>query len=84
MKKTLIGLTVGEVLLLVVVLAGYLIAIAAGLRRVSNLLARVTFGVRAIDRQTQPIGPALQDINAALGQVAGSLSAAAPDKTKTD
>lgn len=76
MKKTLISLTVAEVVALVVVLAGYLVVIAAGLRRVSNLLARVTFGVRAIDKQTQPIGPALRDINAALGQVAASLEAA--------
>ena len=76
MRRTLISLTVGEVVALVVVLAGYLIVIAAGLRRVSNLLSRVTFGVRAIDTQTQPIGPALRDINASLGQVAASLEAA--------
>ena len=84
MKKTLISLTVGEVVALVVVLAGYLIVIAAGLRRVSNLLARVTFGVRAIDKQTQPIGPALQDINSALAQVAASLEAAASGRTRAE
>ena len=84
MKKTLISLTVGEVVALVVVLAGYLIVIAAGLRRVSNLLARVTFGVRAIDKQTQPIGPALRDINAALGEVAASLEAAGSGKTRAE
>lgn len=84
MKKTLISLTVGEVVALVVVLAGYLIVIAAGLRRVSGLLARVTFGVRAIDKQTQPVGPALRDINAALGQVAASLEAAAGGRTRAE
>ena len=84
MKKTLISLTVGEVVALVVVLAGYLVVIAAGLRRVSNLLARVTFGVRAIDKQTQPIGPALRDINAALGQVAASLEAAGSDRAHAE
>ena len=84
MRKTLISLTVGEVVALVVVLAGYLIVIAAGLRRVSDLLARVTFGVRAIDKQTQPIGPALRDINAALGQVAGSLDAAASGRSRAE
>ena len=84
MKKTLISLSVGEVVALVVVLAGYLIVIAAGLRRVSELLARVTFGVRAIDKQTQPIGPALSDINAALGQVAASLEAAASGRARAE
>lgn len=76
MRKTLIALTLGEVAALVAVLAGYLLAIAAGLRRVSGLLGQVTFGVRAIETQTEPIGPALRDINAALGEVAGSLDAA--------
>lgn len=84
MKKTLISLSVGEVVALVVVLAGYLIVIAAGLRRVSDLLARVTFGVRAIDKQTEPIGPALQDINSALGQVAASLEAAASGRARAE
>ncbi|MDP9378245.1 MAG: hypothetical protein M3P40_11875 [Actinomycetota bacterium] len=84
MRKTLISLSVGEVVALVLVLAGYLIAIAAGLRRVSTLLGRVTFGVAAIDKQTQPIGPALRDINSALGQVAASLEAAAPSKTRAE
>lgn len=73
MNTVLIVLTLVEVLLLVVVLAGYLIAIAATLRKVSKTLGLVTFGVRAIDRQTEPIGPRLRDINAALEQAAGAL-----------
>ena len=60
-------------LLLVAALAGYLIAIAATLRKVSQALARVAFGVRAIERQTEPIGPRLREINEALEQVAGAL-----------
>ena len=72
-RKTLIALTLAEVGLLVGVLAGYLIAIAARLRSISSTLAQVTFGVRAIETQTAPIGPHLRDINGALEQVAGAL-----------
>ncbi len=71
--KTLVTATVGEVLLLVVILAGYLIVIANGLRRVSRTLAKVSFGVRAIEKQTETIGPALHDTNASLEQVAMTL-----------
>ncbi len=79
MNALLIVLTLVEVLLLVVVLAGYLLAIAATLRKVSKTLGLVTFGVRAIDKQTEPIGPRLRDINAALEQVAGALDSSPED-----
>ena len=72
-RRTLIALTLGEVALLVGVLAGYLIAIAARLRSVSKTLGRVTFGVRAIETQTAPIGPRLREINGALEGVAAAL-----------
>jgi uncharacterized protein YoxC len=73
MKTLLIVLTVAEVAILVIVLAVYLIAIAGTLRKVSHTLGLVTFGVRAIERQTEPIGPVAADINGALGQVADAL-----------
>lgn len=73
MNTVLIIVTLVEVLLLVVVLAGYLIAIAARLRNISKTLGLVTFGVRAIESQTASIGPALADVNGALEQVAGAL-----------
>jgi hypothetical protein len=75
MKRTLIGLAIGQVALLVGILAGYLVAIAATLRRVSQVLARVTVGVRAIERQTEPIGETLRDVNADLEAVANTLGA---------
>lgn len=81
MNTVLIIVTLVEVLLVVLVLAGYLIAIAATLRHVSKTLGLVTFGVRAIERQTEPIGPALKDINGALEQVAGALDEVAKPKT---
>ncbi len=73
MKKGLIAVTLGEVVLLVGALAGYLVAITRTLRQVSETLARVTMGVRAIERQTEPIGPALQEVNADLDAVASAL-----------
>lgn len=73
MNTVLIIVTLVEVVLLVVVLATYLIIIAAKLRNVSATLGLVTFGVRAIEKQTAPIGPVLTDVNGALEQVAGAL-----------
>ncbi len=81
MNTVLIVLTLVEVLLLVVVLAGYLIAIAATLRKVSHTLGLITFGVRAIEMQTAPIGPRLNEINTALEQVAGALGEAGRPRT---
>ena len=76
-RRTLIAATLAEVVLLVAVLAGYLIAIAVRLRNISSTLGKVTFGVRAIDTQTKPLGPRLGEINGALGQVAQALQAVA-------
>jgi hypothetical protein len=73
MKTLLIVLTLAELAILVLVLAVYLMAIAATLRRISHTLGLVTFGVRAIEKQTEPIGPVAADINTALEQVADVL-----------
>ena len=73
MKSALIVVTLVEVGLLVLVLAAYLLSIAATLRTVSRTLGLVTFGVRAIEKQTEPLGPVLRDINGALQQVAELL-----------
>src|ERR671934_1518766 len=73
MKTVLIVLTLVEVALVVLVLAVYLVSIAATLRTVARTLGLVTFGVRAIEKQTEPLGPVLRDINAGLEQVAGLL-----------
>jgi len=56
-NTVLIVVTLVEVLLLVLVLAGYLVTIAATLRNISKTLGSVTFGVRAIESQTSSIGP---------------------------
>lgn len=73
MKKRLVIATTGEVVVLVAVLAGYLLAIAGRLRQISEALGKIAFGVRAIEKQTEPIGPALQETNVALEQAAAAL-----------
>lgn len=77
MNTALVIVTAAESVLLITVLALYLIAIAATLRKVARTLGLVTFGVRAIEQQTQPLGPVLQEINDALQQVAVLLGAPA-------
>jgi hypothetical protein len=72
-KTALIVVTLVEVALLVLVLAVYLVAIAATLRTVARTLGLVTFGVRAIEKQTEPLGPVLKEINDSLEQVAALL-----------
>jgi hypothetical protein len=73
MKTVLILLTLAEVALLLLVLVGYLLAIARTLRTTARTLGLVTFGVRAIEKQTEPLGPVLREINDGLEQVAGAL-----------
>jgi hypothetical protein len=73
MKAVLIIVPLLEVALLLLVLVGYLLAIARTLRTTSRTLGLITFGVRAIEKQTEPLGPVLREINGALEQVAGAL-----------
>jgi uncharacterized membrane protein len=73
MRTLLIVLTVAEILLVVGVLAGYLVAISRSLERSSANLAKVTFGVRAIETQTSSIGPSVVRVNEQLGVIAGAL-----------
>ena len=77
MNTALVIVTAAECVVLITVLALYLISIAATLRTVARTLGLVTFGVRAIEQQTQPLGPVLRDINGALQQVATLLGAPA-------
>lgn len=83
MNTALIVVTIIEAALVVVVLAAYLIAIASVLRRVSATLGLITFGVRAIERQTEPIGPVVADINTTLEEVAEALEAVVVPKTSS-
>ena len=73
MKTLLIVLTLAELALLVLVLALYLLSIASRLRTIARTLGLITFGVRAIEKQTEPLGPVLKDVNESLEKVASML-----------
>ena len=66
MDNLLIILTLVEVLLLVLVLAGYLLAITGTLNKIASTAALIRVGVHAIDDQTRPIESEVRGINGAL------------------
>ncbi|MEN3314940.1 MAG: hypothetical protein V7605_1174 [Acidimicrobiaceae bacterium] len=70
-------LTVVEVGGLVAVLAIYLATIARLLNSISANLARITFGVRAVETMCAVIGPAVDKINGNLASTANGLTQAA-------
>jgi hypothetical protein len=59
-------------------LALYLTAIAAKLGSVSHVLGKVTAGVRAIERQTEPLGPTLKSISGNLEETAEAVKKLKP------
>lgn len=73
MRTLLIILTVGEIIVFVGALAGYLIAISRSLANISDKLAKTTFGVRAIETQCSSIGPSVVRVNEQLTAIAGAL-----------
>lgn len=64
----LVGLLVGA-------LAFYLIWVVLILRRITDTLGKVTFGVRAIAHRTAPITPIVTELNGDLVAVADALEA---------
>lgn len=73
MRTLLIVLSVIEILLVVSALAFYLWRIARTLRASSANLAKVTFGVRAIETQCASIGPSVVKVNGQLSAIAAAL-----------
>jgi hypothetical protein len=69
----LIVLTVVEVVLLVAALAYFLVRIRTSLKSTAGYLAKVSFGVRAIETQCSSIGPSVTRINGQLSAIAGAL-----------
>jgi uncharacterized protein YoxC len=61
--------TVVEIVVLVVVLAVYLLAVARLLRSISNTLAEVAWGARAVERQLKAVRSNIGQINAALTDI---------------
>lgn len=73
MRTLLIVLSVVEILIFVAALAYYFIRISKSLNNASAFLAKVTFGVRAIETQTSSIGPSVVKVNGQLATIAGAL-----------
>jgi hypothetical protein len=65
----LMTLTVIEVVLLVAVLAGYLVALTRRLDSVASSLAKVAWGVRAVETELGSIGPSVRRINGTLAEL---------------
>ncbi len=76
---TLLVLSLIEIALLVLVLAIYLTVIGGQLYSISRTLARITFGVRAVETMCSVIGPAVDRINGNLQEIASDLQAAAQE-----
>jgi len=74
MRGFLIVATLVEIALVVGALAVYLVKIAKSLQATAALLAKVTFGVRAIETQCEPIGPSVVRINEQLAVINGALA----------
>ena len=74
MTGLLVTLTLVEIALVLAVLVYYLVRIAASLRRTSATLGKVAFGVRAIETQTEVIGPSVLKVNDQLATVADALA----------
>ncbi|MGQ0743048.1 MAG: hypothetical protein ACT4OS_01650 [Acidimicrobiales bacterium] len=70
-------LTVAEIGVLVGVLAYFLNVVARQLNRICASLAKITFGVRAVETQCAVIGPAVDRINGNLADTASGLNDAA-------
>ena len=73
MRVLLIVLSAAEILLVISVLAFYLWRIAMSLRVTAANLAKVTYGVRAIETQCASIGPSVTKVNGQLVTIAGAL-----------
>lgn len=65
----LMTLTVIEVVLLVAVLAAYLRVVTRQLRSISSTLAKVAFGVRAVEEQVT-ISSEVRQLNQLVGELA--------------
>ena len=77
MRVLLVLATLAEIALVVGALALYLVRIHRSLAATSALLAKLTFGVRAIETQCESIGPSVTRINGQLAVITGALAGVA-------
>ncbi len=69
----LTNLTVAAVAIVVLVVAGYLIAIATKLARALRHLRALAGGLEGIEENTRPLGQLLAEINSGTGQLISAL-----------
>lgn len=69
----LVVLTLIEIVALIVILAIYLTIVSRHLRSIASTLAKVTFGVRAVEQQLEVIGPGVGRVNQILEETASAL-----------
>jgi hypothetical protein len=69
----LLTLTLIVIAIVVLALAGYLIAVAAALIRARRNVANLAGGLEAIAGQVAPLGDQLKTTNAALGELLDAL-----------
>ncbi len=74
-----IVLSVAEIGGLVVILAIFLTIIAKQLNSISATLAKISFGVRAVETMCAVIGPAVDRINGNLQDICSGLQEAATE-----
>ena len=67
-------LTLLEIAVLVGTLAIFLNIVARQLNRICATLAKITFGVRAVEQMVQNIAPNSDRLNASLSEVASALN----------
>ena len=74
--------TIALVGVLLAALVVYLIVIASTLRTVIKTLGLVTFGVRSIAHQTEPVNPVLSEIKTDVLAIEGALTGLLEKKAK--
>ncbi len=82
-KNRLTAVASLEAGLLVTVLVAYLVIIAAALRDVARTLRLVTVGVEAMEKQTERLGPLVNDINDTLERATQALREGASSSTRS-
>ena len=80
--RVLMTLTVIEVVALVVVLAAYVMLLTHRLQSISSTLAKVAWGVRAVETEVSSIGPSVTRINGVLRELTEELLPAAAAKAE--
>jgi hypothetical protein len=80
--RVLMTLTVLEIVALVAVLAGYVMMLTHRLQSISATLAKVAWGVRAVETEVSSIGPSVTRVNGVLRELTEELLPAVAAKAE--